>query len=393
MKPYFTLSLPQRGKAAVLFFISFLVLTGCSQENAMQTSAPVPAVSVYSVQAKPIGFARDFVARTESSKEAGIKARVEGELIARHFEEGRVVEKGQLLFEIDPASYKASLNQAQAELESKRSVAERAKRNLKRGQEVSKKGFISQSDLDKLIAEDLQAKAAVAAAESALEKAELNLSYTKISAPFKGRIGKVAFNVGNIVGPSVEELAHIQVTDPMYVNFQVEESEFISYLQERNGSDEPRNVPFDITLKLPNNKFYDKPGQLVFADTQVESGTGTIELRAQFDNPKGIVLPGLFVTLFIESKEKQSLALVPQSAVQSGQQGKSVLIVDNENKVIQRFVTLGRRIDAMWVVEAGLEENERIVIEGLQKVRSGVEVKPVEKVVDPVTGTVSDLVK
>jgi len=368
-------------------------VTGCSEQSAQPTAMPAPTVSVYSVSTQPIGMARDFVARTQASKEASIVARVEGELVARHFDEGSVVEQGQLLFEIDAAAYKASLNQALAELKSKRSAAETAMKNLKRGQEVAGKGFISDADLDKLIAEELQANAAVSAAEAAVEKSQLNLSYTKISAPFTGRIGKVSFNTGNIVGPGQGELAHLQATDPMYVNFQIEESDFITHMQKRDKADKETAPEFELTLKLPNNTTYDKAGEFVFADTQIESGMGTIELRAQFENPDGIILPGLFVTLFIESKNKQSLVLVPQFAVQSSIEGKSVLVVDEQNMVTQRFVTLGRRIDAMWVVESGLKQGERIIVEGVQKVRTGIEVNPVEKVVNSTTGVVSELTK
>ena len=379
--------------SAFTIVTGMLLLTGCSQESNTQAPAPKPAVTIYKVQEKPVGGLQDFIARTEAAQQADIIARVEGELIAKHFDEGGEVTKGQVLFEIDPATYQASLAQAKAELESKHSVAERAQKNLKRGMKVSQEGFISQSDLDKLVAEDLQAKAAVSSAQAALEKAELNLSYTKIVAPFSGRIGKIMHDIGNIVGPSTGALADLQATDPMYVNFQIDESQYISHLQTRGNPNNDDDLPYELSLRLPNNTLYDKPGELVFADTKIDSGMGTVEIRAQFANPLGIIVPGMYVTLLVESKSKQALALVPQSAVQSSQQGKSVLVVDNDNKVKQRLLTLGRRIDAMWVVEEGLSEGEQVIIEGLQKVRAGAEVTTVEKVVDPVTGVVSELDK
>jgi len=295
-----------------------------------------------------------------------------------------------LLLRIDPSEYRSTVAKVKADLKSKIAAASSAERDLKRGREVASEGFISQSDLDKLTTNFEQATAAVKAAEAELEKAELNLSYTEIHAPFTGRIGKVNYDVGNIVGPSSNELAELTDVDPIYVSFQVEEGDYISYRQEHQTSESnPQDVPIDLTLKLPNNSTFPNKGVLDFADTKINQNTGTVELRAAFDNPEGIVMPGLFVTLIVESTNKKELALIPQVAVQENQQGKFVLVVDDQNKVAMRIVQLGRRINAMWVVESGLEAGEKVIIEGLQKVRQGAEVKPVEKQVDPTTGTIT----
>lgn len=374
--------------AAIL--TALLSISACEQQSQVAQQAPPPAVSTYVVSMDKIGDYREFVARTVASKEVELTARVEGELVERLFKEGAIVEKGQVLLKIDPTTYVTALESAKADLTSKVAGAEGAARDLKRGKEVAGQGYISQSDLDKLITNDSQSKAAVNVAKAALEQAELNLSYTTISAPFAGHIGKMNFNVGNIVSPSKGSLATLTATDPMYVSFGVEESEFVSYLQNKQEDKQQGKDELDISLRLPNNTTYAEKGEIIFADTKIEQGMGTVELRAIFKNPDDIILPGLFVTLIAESKEKQSMALIPQASVQENQQGKFVLVVTQENKVAQRIVKLGRRINAMWLVESGLKENERVIIEGLQKVKNGIEVGPVDKRVDPITGVISD---
>ena len=376
-----------------IFKITFLALLSlflfaCSEPTVKKQSPP-PAVSVYKIHTEQVGKHHEFVARTEAFKEADLRARVEGELIERHFKEGAIVKKGQLLFKIDPAVYEASLAQAKADLASKKSGEDNAIRNLKRAKELIEDGYISQSDFDRLTTEESQAKASVKAAQAALKKSELDLSYTEITAPFTGHIGKVNYNVGNIIGPGSDVLASLILTDPIYVSFQVDEGVYLNYLQASKTINAAEQAKIDLSLRLPNNSDYDEQGKLDFADTTIEQGMGTVELRALFANPDGIILPGLFVTLIAESQSKHAMALVPQAAVQANQQGKFVLVVDENNTVKQRHVSLGRRINAMWVVTEGLSSDESVIIEGLQKVRPGVKVNPVVKMVDPLTGTIS----
>jgi len=364
-------------------------LFSCSEPE-QQRKVPPPAVSVYNVNVAEVGKYREFVARTQAFKEANLRARVEGELVARHFREGAMVEKDQLLLKIDPANYDALLIQAKADLASKVSGEDNAVRNLKRAKDLIGDGYISQSDFDRLTTDESQAKASVKAAQAALRRAELDLGYTTILAPFTGRIGKVNYNVGNIVGPTSDALATLTVTDPIYVSFQVEEKLYLNYLQQHKDTEKPNDVQLDLSLRLPNDTTYDEQGKLDFAGTKIEQGMGTVELRASFANPNGIILPGLFVTLIAESQKKEAMAMVPQAAVQANQQGKFVLVVDKSNTVKQRHVILGRRINAMWIVEEGLEAGEQVIIEGLQKVRVGVTVNPVIKMVNALTGTITE---
>jgi membrane fusion protein (multidrug efflux system) len=341
-----------------------ILLSACGKEAPKQ-AAPAPAVTVYNVQSSSVGQFREFVARAEASQKVDLRARVEGEITRRNFTEGGLVQQGQLLFEID------------------------ADADFKRGEELAPDGFISQSDLGKLRSSALQADANVEGAKAALETARLNLDYTHITAPFDGQIGKRRYNVGTLVGPSSDALATLSASDPIYVNFQLEESAYINFLQKRASEGKSNQEPeLDLSLRLPNGGDYGQPGKIDFADTKIDSTVGSVSLRAIFPNSEGLVLPGLYVTLLVESQKKEQLPLIPQASVQENQLGNFVLVIDDKNQVVTRHVDMGRRMGAMWVVNGGLKDGERIVIEGLQKVRPGVEVNPVEKAVDPKTGAI-----
>lgn len=375
---------------ALLFSIAVIAAVGCSEKADHAASAPAPAVVVYEVTAKPVGTYREFVGRTEASKKVDLKARVEGELISRHFVEGALVSDGQLLFEIDDAPYRAALQSAEAELERATSEVERTEKEFARGKQLAPDGYLSQQDLDKLKAAASQAKSALKAAESNLKNSHINLSYTRISAPFSGLVGKARYNVGEIVGPTSEPLAELSASDPIYVNFQLEESAYISYLQQRHRADSiNQDSPVDIALRLPNNDIYPRPGTLTFADTKIDATMGSVNLRAEFANSRGLVMPGMYVTVLAEGRDKQTMPVIPQAAVQSGQDGYSVLVVDDDNKVAQRILQMGRRLGPMWAVTNGLEAGEHIIIDGLQKVHAGIVVAPEVRDVDPVTGAIA----
>lgn len=370
---------------------AMLLLSACS-DDAPKPTPPAPAVSVFSVQSSPVGRFREFVARSEASQEVDLRARVEGEITRRNFTEGGFVQQGQLLFEIDRKPYQAALEEAQANLAARQAEEIQAQADYKRGQELAPDGFISQSDLGKLRSASGQAVANVKGAEAALETARINLDYTHITAPFDGQIGKRRYDVGTLVGPSSESLATLSASDPIYVNFQLEESAYINFLQKRASEGKSGQEPeLDLSLRLPNGGDYGQLGKLDFADTKIDSTVGSVSLRAIFPNSEGLILPGLYVTLLVESQKKEQLPLIPQAAVQENQLGNFVLVVNDKNQVDTRHVDMGRRMGAMWVVNGGLKNGEMIVIEGLQKVRPGVEVNPMEKSVDPKTGAVVDL--
>ncbi|WP_081869693.1 efflux RND transporter periplasmic adaptor subunit [Endozoicomonas numazuensis] len=368
-----------------LLVASVLALSGCNQKQE-QRQMPPPAVSVISVTEQPVGDYQEYVARTEAVNTVDLRARVEGFLAQRDFTEGQTVEKDQLLFEIDPKPYVANLKKAEADLASTKAELNKSKKDLQRSKDLYKKGHISQADLDTQTSKEAQAEASVQAAEAQIDTAKLDLSYTNIKAPFKGQIGRAKYSVGNLVGPTSEPLATLTSIDPIYVNFQVNEKQIISHLQESSGNRIPEEQEFEMRLRLPNGSDYDHKGLFNFADTKVDETTGTLTLRAEFPNPQGIIVPGLYVSLIMESKNKTVHPVIPQSSVQENQSGRFVLVVKQDNSVETRQVDLGRRMGPMWVVNSGLKTGEHIIVEGLQKVRPGVKVTPSMVTINPETG-------
>ena len=382
-----TFSLP-RGLLLASVVLLAGVLSGCSDEKqGQQQAAPPPAVSVVNVNEQPVGEYQEFVARTEAVDSVNLRARVEGYLTKREFTEGQTVEEGQLLFEIDRQPYVAALKKAEADLASAKAERTKAEKDLRRSEDLFEKGHISRADLDTQTSNEAMAAAGVQAAEAGLETAKLNLGYTEIHAPISGQIGRASYSVGNLVGPTSESLAVLTSVDPIYVNFQVDEKRLISHLQSSGGQRTDGNQ-FSMRLRLPNGSEYGQPGEFNFADTRVDETTGTLTLRAQFPNPRGIILPGLYVNLIVESTQKENRPLIPQAAVQENQSGSFVLVVDAEQQVSTRQVQMGRRIGPMWVVNSGLQAGEQIIVEGLQKVRAGAKVQPSVVTVDPETGAI-----
>ncbi len=365
-----------RQTIASLLFL--LLVSGCDQPAAYKM--PPPAVLVQQVSSQPINSGFDFIGRTQAVEDVSIRARVEGYLLQTHFTEGEVVEKGQLLFDIDPQPYIASATQAQAELARAQSQLNVARQHFRRGQQLHPQGTISESAFDELKGDYQTAKAVLAAAEAALEAAQLNLAYTKIEAPITGRIGRKSLSIGDLVTPA-EVLATLVQQDPIYVSFQVSEKTVVSTMQAsreagRETHEMPRLVPF---LTLPNGTRYQHPGKLDFLDNRVDPATGTVTVRTVFPNPDGLLIPGQYVDIRVQNENPRSALLIPQRAVQEDQLGRFVLVLDSDNVAHIKRVELGARLQTNWVVESGLQAGERIIVDGIQKVRIGKPVAPLEE--------------
>lgn len=366
---------------------ALLSLTGCGPNTDIPTPPP-PSVGVLEVKDRTVAEISQYIGRTSAFRSADIKARVEGQILRRSFTEGDAVQAGQLLFELDDSTYKAAYARAEANLKASVAALTNAERALKRGQDLLPQGYISQSDMDNLLSTKQQAEATHSANLAALESARIDLGHTLIKAPFTGKISKARYSEGNLVNSTSESLATLIQDDPIYVNFQITENSYIDFNQQYDVNLDPNEL-FTLRLHLPNGTTYPSPGRINYTATEGDASTGTIDIRAEFPNPDGLIKPGLYVTVTTETKETRQLPLIPQYAVQENQQGKFVLVVNEDHTIQQRMVQMGNRLGAFWVVNGGLVPGEYIVVEGLQKVRIGQAVNPVIKTVDFETGTLS----
>lgn len=347
-----------------------------SQNNAQEA----PSVIVAGVSSREISQSANFIGRTEPVDAIDLKARVAGFLEERAVDDGVHVNAGDILFRIEPAQYEAAVAQARADVAEGQANLALADLELQRKTTLLASDTIAQAEYDSALASREAAAASVDAREAMVRQAEIDLAYTEMPAPFDGRIGRIAFSRGDVVGPDSGPIATLVRVSPIYVDFALSESQFLT-LAERIGAKldadvDPANSP-PVTLLLANRTEFDETGSVVFIDNTVDPLTGTISLRARFENARGLLTPGMFVTVTIEAEESQTGLVLPQSAVQRDQKGSFALVVGSEGLVEQRYVELGDQLETDVVIESGLQEGESVIVEGLQRVRPGVPVNAV----------------
>ncbi|MBB3066291.1 efflux RND transporter periplasmic adaptor subunit [Limibacillus halophilus] len=351
------------------------LLAACDQQDktSQTPAAPPPSVTVAPIVSKQISTSLEYVGRTRANQQVELRARVTGFLLERPFKEGSDVNRGQLLYQIDPAEFEAAKKVATAGVERAQATLVDANKTLERSRTLAARGTVSQAKLDESTAAAAQAQADLAAAQADLTAAELNLGYTTITAPISGRIGATTVDAGNLVGPDAGVLATILDLNPIEVEFAISERQMLDY-QQRKATGEARS--FEPKLRLANDTMLETPGELYFIDNQVDPVTGTIKLRVRFPNAEGLVLPGQFVNVLLVSSEPRDEVVVPQAAVQTSQAGAFVLTVDADNQVTAKPVELGERSGRDIVVKQGVAVGEMLIVEGVQKVRPGAKVSP-----------------
>ena len=361
-----------------LLFTVPIMLAAC--QDAAEVPAPPPAVEVTDVSLAPVASEFEFVTRTRASEDTDIRARVTGNLIERNFAEGQVVEAGSLMFRIDPRPYQAALNVARAELSQAQAAVEVADRNLKRGIELEPNGFISAAEMDQLRGQYDGAVAAREAAAAAVEKAEIDLDFTEIRAPFTGTAGRSELSIGDLANPMAGPLVTLVQLDPMLADFDVNEqalAENMRLNQERLAQGLEPYV-FIPRLRLVTGDTYAYPGEIDYASNRINPSTGTVTVTARFPNPDGLLIPGQFARIVVQRGDEEMLLMIPQQSVLADMQGRYVYVVDDNDVVVRRNVSLGRRQGVNWTVESGIDEGERVIVNGIQKVRPGMQVEPSE---------------
>ncbi len=342
---------------------------------AQKASRPLPSVIVHTVVEKDVTPEFSYVGRIRAVDTVSIRARVSGILEKRNFIEGRIVKKGQVLFKIERAPYEVVVDQRKAELASAEAAQANAEADYKRKRSLKGRNVVSEASLDQSRAAKLTAEANVLKAKAALRAANLDLGYTTVVSPISGKISMSKYSVGNLVGPSSEPLATVTSIDPIYVTIGVSEKQMIDA---RKKGISLKNPPVAPALRLSDGTDYKRPGKFNYLSPDVNQSTDTITARAAFPNPKGLLLPGQFVTVVIRPKNTERSIVVPQIAVQRDSEGYFVLVVDRANKVEVRRIQAVRQAGTDWVVSNGLATGERVIIEGIQKVRPTMVVNPVK---------------
>lgn len=335
------------------------------------------------VEPKSVATWQAFSGRLEAVDRVQVRPRVEGAVEAVHFREGSLVKAGDLLVTIDPAPYRAAVDQAEGQVASAEAKLDYARAELDRGKTLVAKNTISQSDLAQRQSNQLEAVAALRSAEAQLTVARLNLGYTEIRAPIAGRVGRIEVTVGNLVaaGSSSTPLTTIVSVDPIYASFDASEdlvSRILAELPAKDGLADIGEVPVEISTLDGNAK--PLTGKLQLIDNEVNASSGTIRVRATFDNPEGRLIPGQFVRVSMGQPKAENHLLVSEKAIGTDQDKKFVFVVDAKDTVAYRQVSLGSSVDGMRIVEKGLSPGDRIVVNGLQRIRPGAVVAPQEDV-------------
>mgnify|MGYP006290345317 CR=1 FL=1 len=371
MQPYHRGGRRRRPHAAFALLMALVIGFPAAAAAQPKRGGPPPKVVVTTVSTEEVNPPDEYVGRVEAVQAVDLRARVRGYLEEVAFEEGAAVAAGDLLYRIEQAPYQAAVNKAEARAASAEAALDEADRYLRRLRAV-RSGGVSATDLDAAVTARHQAKARRQEAEADLTQARLDLDYATVTAPIDGRIGRTAYTRGNLVGPDSGPLARIVQMDPIRVVYSMSETELAEALTAQRPEDGGPEACLRIPrIRLPNGAMYPEAGRIDFVDNTVNAATGTIAVRAAFDNPDGLLIPGQYVTALVRCREGRELPVVPQSAVQEDRKGRYVFVVDDNNKVRMRRIETGPALETRWAVTSGLSAGETLIVSGVQKVRAG----------------------
>jgi RND family efflux transporter MFP subunit len=373
---------PMAGAALLLGCAALLSGCGKSEQKPAAAAAPPPPpiVEVVEVRQQDVPIHQEWVGTLDGMVNAQILAQVTGYLVKQNYQEGQPVRRGQLLYEIDPRTFQSNLDQARANLARQEALLKTARLDMDRVQRLLPQNAVSVRDRDNAVGKEASYAAEVLAAKAAVESAQLSLGFTRILSPIDGIAGLSQTQLGNLVGPGSANavLTTVSQVDPIKAYIPLSEQEYMRFAREReareeNGGERP-NIPLEMILA--DGTVYPEPGKFFFADRQVDVKTGTIKVAALFPNHHAVLRPGQFAKVRGVVKLKANALLVPQRAVGEMQGRRLVAVVKPDNTVEIRPVKAAETIGPLWVIDEGLQPGERVVVEGIQKVRPGAKVDP-----------------
>ncbi|HRN83215.1 MAG TPA: efflux RND transporter periplasmic adaptor subunit [Hyphomicrobium sp.] len=377
--------------------VSALALAACGQEQQASKSAAAqanrPQVSVVTLHPQSVSITAELPGRISASLEAEVRPQVAGIIQKRLFEEGSEVAEGTALYQIDPAPYQATYDSAVAALRKAEASVPSAQAKVERYQTLIKQNAVSKQDLDDALATHLQAQADVASAKASVATAKINLDYTTIKAPISGRTDKSSLTPGALVTASqTTVLTTIRTLDPVYVDVTQSSTNLLNLRQAIDAGRIRLTGPnVTINLKLENGTIYPLSGKLEFAEANVSTSTGTFTVRAVFPNPKRLLLPGMYARAIVEEGVAPNSFLVPQRAVTRNTKGEATaMFLGKDDKVEERTLTAGSSIGNNWLVTSGVEDGDRVIVEGSQFVQAGQPAIGAEAVIDDTTGEIKE---
>ncbi|MGA0394754.1 MAG: efflux RND transporter periplasmic adaptor subunit, partial [Rhodospirillales bacterium] len=329
----------------------------------------------------------EYTGRFRAIDYVEVRARVSGYLEKIHFKDGQLVQKGDLLFTIDQRPFELAREQAQADLQQANTRLVLAEKELKRAGQLLRKGYVSQSVFDQRLQTRNETRSAIDAAKAALNRAKLDLEYSKIKSPISGRISRYLVSVGNLIGGGSVGATHLTTIvslDPIHFYFDAPEDAYLKYVRLDRSGQRPgsRSTANSVYLSLSDEKGYPHKGEMNFVDNRFDAGTGTIQGRAIFSNPSLIFQPNMFARIRLLGSGKFKATMVPEEVIGTDQSRKFVYTVNNEGTVKLQLVTLGKLIDGLRVIRKGLSPDDWVIIKGIQRARSGVKVTPVKSAIN-----------
>ncbi len=361
----------RKAMAAALAATFVLALSGCG--NKQQAAPQATLVKTMQVIKRDTPLVYDYTGFVQAQQEMELKAQVSGQITAKYFNGGDTVSAGQTLYAIDQRTYQAGLLNAQAGLANARAALANAALDAERYTKLYEQNAVSKQVLDNAIMQRDQAQASVAAQEALVENAQINMTDTSVVAPFSGRIDTTALEVGNYVTAGQTTLAKISNTDPVFVQFSIAEPEYLKL----SGAHSNDGAALDnLTVVLSDGSTYDFKGKVAEVNRGINDSTGTLTIKALFDNPSRRLLPGMFAHVQATAGTKENALLIPKRAVVDIMYKKFVYVVGSDNKVTMKEVTLGAGVDRFYMVESGLNGDETLVVEGTGKVKQGAAVNP-----------------